>query len=229
MEVTAVVTDAWTAFSTKISAFIPKLIGAMIILLVGWLVARLVRYGTVKLLQLIKLDQISDATGVKEFLAKGNIHKSISEIVGSLIYWFLLIIVLVAALDALGLAIVSGLLNSVVLYIPNVIAAVIVLTLGVLLGSFLDAAIRTTASNAGLSIANGLGKVALYGIMVFSASIALIQLGIGSDVIASSFEIALGAVALALALAFGLGGREVAAEHLKKWLETKKTPKPAKQ
>ena len=188
----------------------------------------MIRYATVKFLKLIKLDTAAESTGVKEFLAKGNVHKSTSEIIGSLLYWFLMIIVLVASLDALGLPIVSDLLNAVVLYIPNVIAAVIVLTLGVLFGSLLSAVVRTAASNAGLGIAEELSKVAFYGIMVFASSIALIQLGIGKDVIESTFEILLGAVALAPALAFGLGGREVAAEYLKKWLETKKASKAAK-
>lgn len=228
MEVTAVVTDVWTAFSTKIGLFIPKLIGAMIIFLMGLLIARLVRYATVKFLKLIKLDTAAEKTGVRDFLAKGNIHKTSSEIIGSLLYWFLMIIVLVASLDALGLPIVSDLLNSVVLYIPNVIAAVIVLTMGVLLGNLLATVVRTAASNAGLGIAEELGKVALYAVMVFASSIALIQLGIGREVVAFTFEIILGSVALALALAFGLGGREMAAEHLKKWLETKKTQKQAK-
>jgi hypothetical protein len=121
-------------------------------------------------------------------------------------------------LDALGLPIVSDILNDVFLYIPNVIAAIIVLILGILFGNLLSAIIRTAASNAGLAAAEGLAKTALYAVIFFSGTVALIQLGIGEEIVTSAFVTALGAAALALALAFGLGGRDIAAEYLKKWL-----------
>ena len=227
MEITAVVTGAWSAFATKISAFLPEMIGAVLILIAGWLLARFFRYLSVKLLKLVKLDVAAEATGVRAFLDKGNVHKTISEIIGSLVYWFVMVIVLVASLDALGLPIVSGMLKTVVLYIPNVVAAVVVLTLGVLLGSFLSKVVQTAASNAEISFSEGLGKTSLYAVVFFAATIALIQLGIGEDVVASAFIILFGATALALALAFGLGGREVAGEYLKKWLDNKKSAKKA--
>jgi hypothetical protein len=135
-----------------------------------------------------------------------------------------MILVIIASLDALGLPIVSDILNDIFLYIPNVVAAIIILLLGFLLGGLLSAVVRTAASNAGLTTAEGLGKTALYAIIFFSASIALLQLGIGEEIVASAFIIAFGAAALALALAFGLGGKEMAAEYLKRWSEKKKTP-----
>jgi hypothetical protein len=227
MEITAVVTGAWNVFATKITSFLPQLIGSVLILVGGWLVARLLRYLSVKLLKLVKLDVAAEATGVKGFLEKGNVQKTVSEIIGSLIYWFVMIIVLVASLDALGLPLVSDMLNAVVLYIPNVVAAVVVLTLGVLLGSFLEKIVQTAASNAEISFAEGLGKASLYAVVFFAVSIALIQLGIGEEVVASAFIILFGASALALALAFGLGGREVAGEYLNKWLNQKKISKKA--
>jgi hypothetical protein len=224
MEVTTVVTGAWNAFATKITAFLPELIGAIIIFVVGWIIARLVKVGVEKLLRLIRFDTATEKTGVNKFLKKGEIVKAPSEIVGTLVYWFIMILVLIASLDALGLPIVSDMLNSIFLYIPNVVAAIIVLVLGILLGSLLAAVVRTAASNAGLKNAEGLGKLALYAIVFFSGAIALIQLGIGEEVVASAFGLVFGAAALALALAFGLGGRDVAAEYLKRWLEEKKTP-----
>jgi len=93
-----------------------------------------------------------------------------------------------------------------------------------LLGNLLSAVVRTAASNAGLKNADGLGKLSLYAIVFFAGAIALIQLGIGEDIVEAAFGIAFGATALALALAFGLGGRDVAAEYLKRWLEEKKAP-----
>jgi len=224
MEVTTVVTGAWNAFATKITAFLPELIGAIIIFVVGWIIARLVKVGVEKLLRLVRFDTATEKTGVNKFLKKGEIVKAPSEIVGTLVYWFIMILVLIASLDALGLPIVSDMLNSIFLYIPNVVAAIIVLVLGILMGNLLAAVVRTAASNAGLKNAEGLGKLSLYAIVVFAASIALIQLGIGEEIVASAFGLVFGAAALALALAFGLGGRDVAADYLKRWLEEKKAP-----
>lgn len=225
MEITAVVKGAWDAFATKIMVFLPELIGAIIIFVVGLIIAKLVKMGIVKLLKLVRFDSAADKTGVKGFLDKGNIMKTPSEIIGSLVYWFVMILVLIASMDALGLPIVSDILNNIFLYIPNVVAAIIVLILGILFGNLLSAVVRTAASNAGLTTAEGLGKTALYAIVVFSGAIALMQLGIGGEIISSAFGLAFGAVALAFGLAFGLGGKEVAGEYLKKWLEEKKTSK----
>ncbi len=224
MQVTTVVSGAWNAFATKITAFLPALIGAIIVFVVGWIVARLVKLTVVKLLTLIRFEKATEKTGVNEFLRKGNIAKTSSEIIGALVYWFIMILVIIASLDALGLPIVSDLLNSIFLYIPNVVAAVIVLILGFLLGNLLSTVVRTAASNAGLETAEGMGKVALYAIVFFSGAIALNQLGIGEEIVAAAFIIAFGAFALAMAIAFGLGGRDAAAEYLKRWLEEKKTP-----
>ncbi|MFC1816432.1 hypothetical protein ACFL0M_10965 [Thermodesulfobacteriota bacterium] len=218
MQITTVVKGAWDVFATKITVFLPMLIGAIIIFVVGLLVARLLKYLTVKLLKLIRLDKAGEKTGLKDFLEKGNILKAPSEIIGTLVYWFCMILVLIATLDAMGLPIVSGLLNDVFYYIPNVVAAVIVIVLGILLGNLLSAVVRTAASNAGLTAAKGLAKTALYAVTFFAGAIALVQLGIGAEVVAASFEIAFGAAALALALAFGLGGKDVAAGYLQKWL-----------
>ena len=224
MELTTVVTGAWNTFATKIMAFLPELIGAIIIFVLGLIIARLLKAGAVKLLRLVRFDSAGEKTGVKDFLEKGNITKTPSEIVGLLIYWFIMILVIIASFDALGLPIVSDLLNKVFVYIPNVVAAVIILTLGLLFGNLISAVVHTAASNAGLTTAEGLGKGAFYAIMIFSGAIALIQLGIGEQIIVSAFSIAFGCAAFALALAFGLGGKEIAADYLKKWLEEKKAP-----
>ncbi len=222
MEIMATVTGAWNAFATKITAFIPELIGAIIIFVAGWIAARLVKAGVVKLLGLIRFEKAAEKAGIREFLEKGGVEKSSSEVIGMLSYWFIMILVIIASLDALGLPIVSDMLNDIFLYIPNVVAAVIVLILGFLMGNLLSAVVRTAASNAGFAAAEGFGKGALVAIVFFSGAIALNQLGIGEEIVASAFIIAFGATALALAIAFGLGGKDMAAEYLKKWLEEKK-------
>jgi hypothetical protein len=226
MELTTIVTGAWNAFTAKIMAFLPMLIGAIIIFAAGLILAKLVRVGVIKLLKLIRLDRATEKAGIENFLKKGDIRKTSSEILGALIYWFIMILVIIASLDALGLPIVSDILNDIFLYIPNVVAAIIVLILGILFANLLSAVVRTAASNAGLTTAEALGKVTFYAIIFFSGAIALIQLGIGEEIVAAAFGIVFGAAALALALAFGLGGRDVAADHLKKWFEKEKPTEP---
>lgn len=219
METMTVVTGAWNAFATRVTSFLPMLIGAIVIFIVGWFIARLVKGGMVRLLRMIKFDKAAEKGGINAFLEKGNIHKTASEIIGALAYWFVMILVIIASLDALGLPIVSDLLNSIFLYIPKVVAAVIVLVLGVLFGNFLSAVVRTAASNAGIGVAEGLGKLCLYAILFFSGAVALNQLEIGKEIVVFAFLLAFGGSALAFGLAFGLGGRDVAGEYLRKWLQ----------
>ena len=223
MGFTTVVTGAWNMFATKIMAFLPMLLGALFLFIIGLIVAKVVRIGVVRLLKLIRFDSAGEKTGFSEFLKKGEIVKPPSEIIGTLVYWFMMILVIIATLDALGLPIVSDILNDIFLYIPNVVAAIIVLVLGFLSADLLSAVVRTAASNAGLEYAESLGKISFYAVVVFVVSIALFQLGIGKEIIGELFMLTFGAVALALGLAFGLGGKEVAGEYLKKWLSNKET------
>jgi hypothetical protein len=222
MEITTVVEGAWGAFTTKIMAFLPMLLGAIIIFVVGIIIAKLIKMAIVKLLKLIRFDSATEKTGINEFLQKGNITSTPSEVIGALIYWFIAILVLIASLDALGLPVVSDILNDIFLYIPNVVAAIIVLVLGLLFANLLSAIVQTAVSNVGLKTSEALGKASFYAVIFFSISIALIQLGIGERVVTAAFIIAFGALALALSLSFGLGGKEIAGEYLKRWLEEKK-------
>jgi hypothetical protein len=222
MEITTVVKGAWDAFATQITIFLPKLIGAIIIFVLGLLIARLVKFAVEKSLRLVRFDTAGEKTGTIEFLRKGNIFKTPCEIVGSISYWFITLLVLIATMNALGLPIVSDILNNIFLYIPSVVAAIIVLVLGILFGNLLSAVIQTAASNAGLTYAENLGKTAFVVIIFFSGAVALVQLGIGTEVVSAAFVIAFGAAALASGLAFGIGGKELAANYLKRWLEEKK-------
>lgn len=199
-------------------AFLPMLIGAIIIFVIGIIIAKLVKMAIGKLLKLIRFDRATEKAGINEFLQKGNITSTPSEVIGALIYWFIAILVLIASLDALGLPVVSDILNDIFLYIPNVVAAIIVLVLGLLFANLLSAIVQTAVSNVGLKTSEALGKASYYAVMFFSISIALIQLGIGERVVTAAFIIAFGALALALSLSFGLGGKEIAGEYLKKWL-----------
>lgn len=219
MEILSTVQGAWEAFATQITIFIPLLIGAVIIFVIGWFAAKISKRVVSKVLSKLQLDKTSEKTGLKEFLKKGNVTQEPSEIVGLLTYWFIMLLTLVASLDTLGLPIASDILNEIFLYIPNVVAAVLVLILGVFLGNLLSSVVQTTVANAGFSNPESMGKISLYAVIFFSGTIALSQLGVGSEIVTAAFILAFGGFSLACGLAFGLGGKDVAAEYLQQWLQ----------
>jgi len=221
MEILSTVQSAWQAFVTQITIFIPLLIGAIIIFVVGWFAAKISKRVITKVLSKLQLDKTSEKTGLKEFLQKGNVTQEPSEIVGLLTYWFIMLLTLVASLDTLGLPIASDILNEIFLYIPNVVAAVLVLILGIFLGNLLSSVVQTTVANAGFSNPESMGKISLYAVIFFSGTIALSQLGVGSEIVTAAFILAFGGFSLACGLAFGLGGKDVAAEYLQQWLQKK--------
>lgn len=222
MEILSTVQSAWQAFVTQITIFIPLLIGAVIIFVVGWFAAKISKRVISKVLSKLQLDKTSEKTGLKEFLQKGNVTQQPSEIVGLLTYWFIMLLTLVASLDTLGLPIASDILNEIFLYIPNVVAAVLVLILGIFLGNLLSSVVQTTVANAGFSNPESMGKISLYAVIFFSGTIALSQLGVGSEIVTAAFILAFGGFSLACGLAFGLGGKDVAAEYLQQWLQKEK-------
>jgi len=223
MNLTASITNAWESFAVTVVAYLPQIIGAIIIAVVGVFLAKIVKRVLIKILQKLRFEKITEKAGVDEMLRKGEIEHTPSDLIGIFTYWFILILVSIAALDALGLPIVSDMLNSIFLYIPNVVAAIVVLLLGFLFGNLLASVVRTAAANADVSSPDALGKVALYAIVIFSGFIALHQLQIAEDLMVAAFIIAFGAASLALALAFGLGGKDIAAEKLKSWSDNQKS------
>lgn len=198
------------AMLVRIMSFIPTLIGVIIILVVGWFIAKAIQKLITNVLRLVKLDVVAERTGIRSFLAKGDIRYTLSELVGVLVYWLTMLIVFTTAVNAMGLTVAATLLDKIVTYIPNVIASVFILVLGLFFATLMGTIVRTAASNAGISEAKTLGQIAQVILIVFSAAIALEQLNIGTRIIGFGFNIILGAIGLALALAFGLGGRETA-------------------
>jgi hypothetical protein len=172
-----------------------------------------------------RFDKASDNGCINRFLARRNISRPASKTVGAFRYWFVMIVAIIASLDALGLPIVSDLLNPVFLYIPNVIAAVLSLIPGVISGKFISSVAQTAASNAGMTVAKELGKGCLCAMLIFAGSIALNQLGMGKEMVSSSMLLVLGAGALVLGLALGLAGKAPTGECTKRWF---RKLKPAK-
>jgi hypothetical protein len=213
---TAVMLSLTRAMSDIVS-FIPKLIGALLILLVGWLVARAVEALVAKGLRMIRFNQVADRAEIDQFLTNAGVRMDPSSVVGKLVYWFLLLSFLIAAFSALGLQQMEVVLANIIGFIPNVIVAVVVLLIGALAANFVANLVRGSVAAARVGDANLLATAARVGILVFAALMALDQLQIAPTIINTLWTALIGMFAVAGALAFGLGGRDVAHRMLEDW------------
>ena len=191
----------------QIGQFLASILGFLIILLFGWLIAKGIKALVTKGLRI--LDGYSDRIKLDALLAKGGIAYSLSELLGIICYWLAMLITLMVAINAVGLTIAAELLNKIVLYIPNIIAAIFILIIGMFVATLVRNIIQAAANNAGLDYAKVLAKIGAVAIMVFAIAIALEQLSIGAKIIELTISIILGALGLGLALAFGLGCKEM--------------------
>ncbi len=203
--------ESLNRFWIDIGAFLPNLLVAALLLIIGWIVAKVVQNVTIRGLRFLRIDVFAERSGIEDFLLKGGVRFTAVTLIAALIYWTILFVVFLAVLNTLGLDIAAELFNQVILYIPNVIVAIALLIFGTLFAQFVQSALFTYLNNIGISGARLVSGIAKYAIIVFVISIALEQLAIGGDILVSAFQIAFGAFCLALALAFGLGGRDWAA------------------
>lgn len=197
------------ALSTFLS-FLPQLIGAIVILIIGYIVAKVLQAVVSRVLQGIGFDGWMEKGGIKQFFDRAQTNYTPATVIGSLVFWFVFIIAITMAADALGIPQVSAVLGQLIAYIPSIIAAILILILASLLANFVSGIVR------GATGSNLLASVAQYAIIVYAVFAAITELGIAVELTAPTFLILLGGVALAAAIAFGIGGREVAREILDK-------------
>jgi hypothetical protein len=213
------VADPVRQMLTKILSYLPVLLGALIILIVGWIVAKTIRRMVDWLLKTARFDTLADKTGISEILRKGDLEISAREVLSNLVYWLVIIMVLVMAVDALGLPKASDVLASLFAYVPKVITALLVLVVAMFLARFVSGIVRTAAGNADLPKPEIFAAVSRWAIIIFAVTISLGELGIAPFLVATTFNIILGGVCLALSLAFGLGGKDAAARYLEELRE----------
>jgi len=204
-------------FLTQVGAFLPRLALALVVLVAGWLLAKGAKFTVVRGLRAINFNVLTERAGMDEFLRQGGIRSDTTDIFGQLVYWLVVFAVLVIAFNSLGLTYITDLLGQVVLFVPKVIVALVILAFGAYFAAFVGGTVVTYCRNVGIQDADVLGKLAQYAIVVFVVLIALDQMNVGGDIIRQSFLIILGGIVLALALAFGIGGRDWAAELLERW------------
>jgi len=194
----------------KFAQFVPMFVGFLVIVLVGWLVAVVLKKVIVKVLIFLKLDTLSGKINLSQILEKGGIRYTLSEIIGIILYWLIIFVAIATAINALGLTSVSAIMDRIILYVPNIIIAIFILILGLFLSSFLSSVVVAMSLNAGISHANILGKIVSTIIIVFSVMISLEQLNIAAAIINAVITIILASIGLAFAIAFGLGSKDVA-------------------
>jgi hypothetical protein len=203
----------------RILGYLPVLLGALVILIAGWIVAKAIKRMLDWLLKTIRFDTLADKAGISAILRKGDLKISAREVVSSLVYWLIMIMVLVMTVDALGLPKASDVLASLFAYVPNVIAALLVLVVAMFLASFVSGIVHTAAGNANLPRPEIFAGVSRWAIIIFAVTISLGELGIATLLVTTTFNIILGGVCLALSLAFGLGGKDAAARYLEELRE----------
>lgn len=197
------------AFGTFLN-YIPQLLGALVVLLIGYIVAKLVGAALSRILTKVGFDKLMGRAGVTSFLERTGTNLTPAKVFGKIAFWFVFLIAFTMFASALGVPQISGFLNQMIGYVPRIFAAIAIVCLGVLLANFLAALIR------GATRSDALAKVGRYATIVYAAFAALTQLGIAVQLTGSTVLIALGALGLAAAIAFGWGGRGLARDVLQR-------------
>jgi len=198
--------NLWTGFAN----FLPNLVGALIVLVVGLIVAAGLGTLVEKIFEAIKLDSFLSKLGLGPYFERAGLKLRGAYFLGRLVYWFIVVAFLLAASDSLGLYALSGFLKDVLGYIPNVIAAVLIMLAAVVVGNLLKRLVTASVLSAKLHAAHFLGTLTWWSVVVFGFLTALVQLNIASSVINTIITGFIAMLALAGGLAFGLGGRDYA-------------------
>lgn len=211
-------------FWVQLIHFIPRLLAVIVILFFGWLIAKLARAAIKRLLVLTQFDRFAQKSGLEAFMSHGNVNVTLSGIISQVVYWLVILLFVITGANALGLNEVAVLLQQLASYLPRIIVAILVLIFGTLLARFVNRLVFAWLYSIKFSNALPISTSAEYAIQILAVFVALEQLGIGMQLIHSLFVIVFGAIFLALALAFGLGGREWAAKTIAEMDAKKKVP-----
>ncbi len=204
-------------FLIQLGEFLPRLVIALVVLLAGWILAKVVRFAIVKGLRAVNFHVVTQRAGLDDFLHQGGVEVDTTEILGLMAYWLVILGALVVGFNSLGLSYVTDLISRVFLFVPKVMVALLILTFGAYFARFIGNAITAYCRNVHIQDADLLGRLAQYAILTFVVLIALDQVNVGGDIVRQTFLIVLAGLVFALALAFGLGGKEWAAEMLERW------------
>ena len=199
---------------SEIAAFLPNLAGALVILVLGYLVAKIASAVVRRLLAAVGFDRLGERTGVADLLKHINVEKTASYILGRIVFWILMLTFLLSASESLGLDRLSVTINSLVQYLPRVLGAVFILSIGLFAATFARDAVRGAAANVGSRHAKTLGQTTYVLLVVIAAALAIGQLELETALLTVAVGVVITSAGLAAALAFGLGSRDVAGNVL---------------
>ena len=205
------------AFLLQVGQFLPKLLLAIIVVVVGWLLAKAVRFAVASGLRAINFHVLGERAGIDGFLKQGGIETDIVGILALLVFWLVILAALIIGFNGLGLTYITDLLGRIALFLPHVIVAVLIIAFGSYFAQFVGNTVASYCRSAQVRDAELLGVLARYAILTFVVLIALDHLSIGGEIVRESFLIILAGVVLGLALAFGIGGQRKAAQLLERW------------
>src|SRR5512145_2097848 len=197
----------------RVGEMLPRVLIAILIIVLGWMLAKAVRFAIVKGLRAVNFNVLTERAGMDSFLRDGGIRADTTQILGLLFYWLVVLASLVIGFNLLGLEYITDLLGRVLWFLPKVMVA-----------RFIGNAVVAYCRNVHLQDADVLGRIAQYAILAFVVLIALDQVNVGGEIVRQTFLIVLAGIVFALALAFGLGGREWAAEMLERWWPRRRKP-----
>ncbi|MCB1933621.1 hypothetical protein [Accumulibacter sp.] len=217
MENFDVIVHPLRAFLVEIGAYLPRLAVAIVVVVAGWLIAKAVRFAVVKALRALNFHVLTERAGVDGILQQGGSETDSTDVFGLVLYWVVILAALIIAFNGLGLTQVTDLLTRVLLFLPKLLLGLLVIIIGSYFARFVGNVVQTYLQNAGISDGELLGRIARYAIVVFMVLLAVDHIEVGAGLVQDTFLILLAGVVFALALAFGLGGRESAARLLERW------------
>ncbi|MEO6578910.1 MAG: small-conductance mechanosensitive ion channel [Candidatus Limnocylindria bacterium] len=203
-------------------SFLPALVGAIIILVIGWIVAGLIAGLVERGLKMIGFERAAQSTGIAGFIERSGSSWTASAVVAEIIKWFIRLIAIQAAASILGLNQISGIINAILLWLPNLVVAIAIIVIGALIAGFVRGLVRGSTGQMGFDNSDLLGSIAYYAILAFAVVAAVDQLGIAETVVMTLFTGAVALVVLAGGLAFGLGGQQTAAQITAGWYRSGK-------
>ena len=212
------------AFLVQVGSYLPRLGVALAVLVAGWLFAKAVRFAVVKALRALNFHVLTERAGVDAFLQQGGTERDTVDLFGLIAYWLVILVALIVAFNGLGLTQVTELLGRALMFVPKLLVGLLVLVFGMYFARFVGHSVLTYCRNVGIGDAELLSRVVQYAIVTFVLLIAVDHLDIGGGLVQQTFLILLTGVVLALALAFGIGGRDRAAALLERWFPRKDGP-----
>jgi len=216
------------AFSMILSA-IPRILGFIIIVAIGWFVSSILARAVMGLLKAIRFDELMQKSGLADFMNKMGTGTDSAGIIAGLVKWLVRIMVLLVAFDVLGLPAVSDVMRQLLLWLPNLVVAIFVLFVGGIAARALGNIVRAATAEAGFTNPETLANVTRTTVWAFAIVVAINQLGIATNLINTLFTGFVGALAVALGLAFGLGGRDLASRTLENWYDQAQEGKPRRR